>query len=99
MKNNFFNFCFYAGITLISIPLQAQSLNLGNPGQSISSSIEAWFPWIAGAIFLFVAFRNMGDLVGTGGDVWKGVKNLLLYVLVVLVVVGVYKWVKSQSLS
>ncbi|UTG66817.1 hypothetical protein J2O02_18295 (plasmid) [Elizabethkingia anophelis] len=98
MRNKISLLCFYAGITLISIPLQAQSLNLGNPGSAMSSAVEQWFPWIAGVIFLFVAFKNMGNLVGEGGDVWKGIKNLLLYVLVVLVVVGVYRWIKSQSL-
>lgn len=98
MKKQIANYCFYAGVTLISIPLQAQDLGLGNAGSTLGTQVEALFPWIAGLVFLFVAFKNWGNLVGEGGDVWKGIKNLILYVLSVVVVIGIYRYIKSQRL-
>jgi len=99
MKNNkILNSCFYIAVFFISASLNAQSINIGNPAQTLTSQVEKWFPWIAGIIFLFVAFKNLGNLVNEGGDPWKGIKNLILYCLIVAAVVGIYKWVKTQSL-
>lgn len=101
MKKTFWGNAFvYAGFFLIAVPMQVygQSLGLGDAGNKLMSEVEKVFPYVAGIIFLFVGFKNLGHFTEGDGDVWKGIKNLAFYIFAVLCVVGVYKFVKSQSL-
>ena len=94
------NGLFYTAVLLLALPTQmyAQSLGLQSAGQKLATELEGVFPYIAGGIFIFVAFRNLGNFVGENADIWKGIKNLAFYILAVLVAVGIYRFVKSQAL-
>ncbi len=91
---------FYTGFLLLALPTQAfaQNLGLGDAGNRLMTEVERVFPYIAGIIFIFVGFKNLGNFTSENGDIWKGIKNLVFYILAVLIVVGVYRFVKTQTL-
>lgn len=101
MKKNFLSTKFLlAGGLLLTLPtkIYAQSLGLQDAGQKLMTEVEGVFPYIAGIIFLFVGWKNLGNFTSENGDIWKGIKNLVFYILAVLIVVGVYRFVKTQTL-
>lgn len=81
-----------------SVLISAQSLGLASGGQTLMNEAAGAFPYVAGFIFIFVAFKNMDHFTSKGGDVWEGVKNIGIYLLLVLVIVGAYQFIKSKAL-
>lgn len=99
MKSNYYIRCFALAILFcLSGTAFGQNLGLDQVGHNLQSQLERFFPYIAAIIFIFVAFKNLGHFTENDGNPWVAVRNLLYYIIAVLVVVGVYNLVKSKSL-
>lgn len=83
---------------LISLSSVAQTINLQKPANDLNNQLKSIFPIIAGIIFLVVALVNLGHFTKEGGDWKKGLTNIIIYVVVVGVIVGLYSYITSISL-
>ena len=77
--------------------MNAQNLGLQNAGKKILDEIAGAFPFIAGIIFIIVAWKALSEYNDTK-DVFSALKIVIWFVVALLVVIGVYQFVKSQSL-
>lgn len=77
--------------------LMAQSLGLDRAGKMFSSELESSFPYFAGGGLILVGLYALYDY-GKTKDYMESLKIVLFYIVGVLVVVGGYQFVKSQSL-
>ena len=76
----------------------AQTFGLQSAGEKMLNEVAGAFPFIAGLLFIFAAWRALAEYNENGKDVWSGVKVILFYIIILLVVIGAYKFVKSQGL-
>lgn len=78
--------------------VKAQNLGLGDAGNKILAEIEKAFPFIVGVAFVFVGWRAFNQYEENGKDVMAAIKVLIWFVVVLLVFVALYKFVKSVAL-
>lgn len=76
---------------------QGGTLDFTSPARKLLSALEKLFPYIAGIGALWVIFKNLNHF-GEGEDVWKGLKNIGFYILIVFCLAASYKFIKSISL-
>lgn len=81
-----------------SVNTFAQSFGLEAAGKKMLDEVAGAFPFIAGLLFIFAAWRALSEYNENGKDVWSGVKVILFYIVILLVIIGAYKFVRSQSL-
>lgn len=90
-----------SGVALLllgNILVSAQNLGLSDAGNKMMNEVEKAFPFIAGILFIFAAWKALGEYNENGKDVWSGIKVILFYIIIMLVVVGAYKFIKTMSL-
>lgn len=85
--------------TLLStLATTAQTINLQQPANDLNNQLKSIFPIIAGILFIVVALVNLGHFTKEGGDWKKGLFNIVIYVIVVGVIVGLYSYITSIHL-
>lgn len=89
---------YFALILLTSISANAQNINLQQPATELNNQLKALFPIVAGILFIIVALVNLGHFTKDGGDWKKGLFNIILFVVVLSVIVGLYTYITSISL-
>mgnify|MGYP000847196559 CR=1 FL=1 len=92
MKKNFLLF----GLSLTTLALQAQDFGIANTGQKLMNELAKAFPYIALAGLAGVGIYNVGNFIGENADTSKGIKNVVKYLVFLLIVVSVYQFAKSQ---
>lgn len=75
----------------------AQGFDLTAPGKTLQTALEGAFPYIAGIGAIWVIFKNLNHF-GEGEDYWKGIKNIAIYIFVVVALSQGYKYVTTLSL-
>ena len=92
MRKNFLLF----GLSLTTLALQAQDFGIASTGQSLMNELAKAFPYIAFAGFIGVAIYNVGNFIGENADSSKGIKNIIKYVVFLLIVVAIYQFIKVK---
>lgn len=78
--------------------IQAQGIDLGNPGQQLISALEKWFPVLALIGFFFAGWKAWDSYNESGKEVTAIIKVMAYYVLVLAVFIAIYKYIKGISL-
>lgn len=76
---------------------QGGGFDLTAPGKTLQTALEGVFPYIAGIGAIWVIFKQLNHF-GEGEDYWKGVKNIAIYIFVVVALSQGYKYVTTLSL-
>ena len=67
--------------------------------QSVTDEyVRPAYPIVAGMVFIFGALLNLGKFFGENRDVKQGITNIGIYLLVVIVIVGVYETIVGLSI-
>lgn len=84
------------GCILTSALVQAQDFGIKSTAQKILNELAGAFPYIALGGLIAVGVANIKHFTGENADTNKGIGNIIKYLVFVLVVVGVYQFVKTQ---
>lgn len=87
---------FSVSLVLTSVALQAQDFGIASTGQKLMNELAKAFPYIALAGLAGVGIYNIGNFVGENADTSKGIKNVIKYLVFLLIVVAIYQFAKSQ---
>lgn len=98
MKNSITKTKMTALFMLFSGIANAQTLDLETPVINITNQIKTIFPYVAGAIFLIVVLTNLGHFTKEGGDWKKGLINIVIYVVIIGVVIGLFQFITTINL-
>lgn len=89
---------FFASLFLVlNVYVQAQSFDLTSPANVLQNALEKLFPYVAGIGAIWVIFKNLNHF-GEGEDYWKGIKNIIIYILIVVALQQGYKYVITLQL-
>ncbi|MRM84278.1 hypothetical protein [Riemerella anatipestifer] len=75
----------------------AQTFGLKAAGEKFMGEVAGAFPYIAGILFVFAAWKAL-DEYSQSKDVLAALKIILWFALALVVIVGIYQFVKGQSL-
>jgi hypothetical protein len=91
---------FVLGSLLFTNLLSAQgsAIDLNTPAQSIGNQVKQIMPIVFGIGFLVACGFNMKHFFGDGGDVKKGIINIVLFAIIIGIMYGLARWVFTQSL-
>lgn len=80
---------------LFSIPTWAQ---LSGLDRFETQYLKPLFPVVAGIVFIIGALLNLGHFFGENRDIKKGVVNLITYLGILFLIVGIYAAIRSINL-
>lgn len=86
----------FAGFFLATMIAQAQDFGIASTGEKLMNELAKAFPYIALAGLAAVGIYNIGNFIGENADTSKGIKNIIKYLVFLLIVVAVYQFAKSQ---
>ena len=95
MKN--FKFKLLA-IALMTTSLSNAQIDFTTPVQNFKTQLETIFVWVIGIAFLIYALVQVFNMLKDGGDWKKSLGNIIMFVIIAGVVVGLYAGVQSLTL-
>ena len=80
---------------ILSLPTFAQ---LSGLDRFETQYLKPLFPVVAGIVFIVGALINLGHFFGENRDIKKGVINLVTYLGILFLIVGIYAAIRSINL-
>lgn len=77
--------------------VMAQSLGLQKAGQTMMNEVAGAFPYVAGVLFVVAGWKALNEY-SESKDILAALKIVMWYIIAVLVIIGGYQFVKTQSL-
>lgn len=83
---------------LSTLALHAQDFGIESTFKKLSGELVRTFPYVALIGLIGVGIYNAGHFIGENSDSSKGIKNIIKYLIFILIVVGIYQFVKTIKL-
>jgi hypothetical protein len=87
-----------ATIALMVSGFANAQIDFTTPVQNFKTQLETIFVWVIGIAFLIYAMVQVFNMLKEGGDWKKSLGNILMFVVIAAVVVGLYAGVQALTL-